>query len=78
VRVIYMPWHGQASWNWFTVKEIEQDINYRAFYFDPRTGKRSDPIEVFPDQSRKWRPPLARLLQDWVLVMEARSQAFLK
>jgi len=55
------------------LKDIEQVVNYRAFYFNPKTGKTSDPIEVIPDQSHEWRPPLAPLLQDWVLVMEACS-----
>lgn len=71
VRVIYVPGHGQSLWDWFKVKDVEQGVNYRYFCFDPRTGKRSDPIEVQPDQSREWRPPLAPFLQDWVLVMEA-------
>ncbi len=70
VRVIYVPWHGQALWGWFKVREIEPGIKYRAFYFDPRTGKVHDPIKVEPDQAREWRPPLAPSLQDWVLVME--------
>jgi hypothetical protein len=70
VRIIYVPWQGQALWGWFKVKEIELGITYRAFYFDPRTGKVHDPIKVEPDQAREWRPPLAPSLQDWVLVME--------
>ncbi|MBO3802838.1 MAG: DUF4038 domain-containing protein [Candidatus Brockarchaeota archaeon] len=73
VRVIYVPWHGQALWGWFKVKELEPGVSYRAFFFDPRTGRRLDPVKVEPDRNREWRPPLAPLLQDWVLVLEASS-----
>lgn len=39
VRVIYIPGH-YYNWSAPTVKNLEPDVPYRAFLFDPATGKR--------------------------------------
>ncbi|MGQ9597411.1 MAG: putative collagen-binding domain-containing protein [Thermoproteota archaeon] len=69
VRIICVPWHGKALWNWIKIKGIEQ-VDYRAFYFDPKTGKRYNIGKVIPDENGEWKPPLPVTLQDWVLVLE--------
>jgi len=70
VRVIYIPAHGRRL---SKIKEVESEINYHAFYFDPRTGKEYDLGTVIPDGNGEWQPPKPPIIQDWVLVMEAKS-----
>jgi hypothetical protein len=73
VRVIYLPWHGLAFWDWVTwikVKEIEPGVSYRAFYYDPRTGEELKIGKVTADDNQNWRPPFPPTMEDWVLVLE--------
>lgn len=71
VRVIYIPAHGQGI---SRVKKIEHEISYHAFYFDPRNGKEYDIGTVVPDERGEWQPPKPPIIQDWVLVLEARDK----
>lgn len=68
VRIIYIPllnWRGPLK-----IKEIEEEANYSAFYFDPRTGREYRVGEVVPDGDGVWKPPNPPIIQDWVLVIE--------
>jgi len=40
VRFIYMPRRGVYNWNGPVVKQLERDVPYSAFYFNPTNGKR--------------------------------------
>jgi len=40
VRFIYVPKRGIYNWNGPTVKNLERDVPYSAFYFDPASGRR--------------------------------------
>ena len=42
VRFIYMPKRGIYNWAGPVVKELERDVPYHAFYFDPVSGRRFD------------------------------------
>jgi len=67
VRVIFIPsppFHRPA------VKNIEPEISYRAFYFDPKSGKEHDLGRVTPDSTGSWQAPMTPVFADWVLVME--------
>ncbi|MFQ6095441.1 MAG: DUF4038 domain-containing protein [Candidatus Bathyarchaeia archaeon] len=55
------------------IKKIERGITYHAFYFDPRNGKEYDVGTVVPDGQGEWQPPSPPIIQDWVLVMEAKG-----
>jgi len=68
-RIIYIPMRGRMP----MVKEVDWDVTYRAFYFDPRTGTEYDVGTVVPDERCGWQPPKPPAIQDWVLVMEAKS-----
>jgi hypothetical protein len=46
VRFIYVPRRGVYNWNGISVKNLERDIPYHAFYFNPTNGKRYD-LEQF-------------------------------
>jgi len=71
VRVIYIPvpdWRGLLK-----VKEIEDGVDYNAFYFDPRDGKEYRVGRVIPNEEGEWKPPKPPIIQDWVLVIEKAS-----
>lgn len=70
VRVIFMPILGGWGWGEMLVKNIEKDISYRAFYFDPITGDEYDQGEVSVDKDGNWRSGKVTIFQDWVLVLE--------
>jgi hypothetical protein len=58
-----------------TLKGIEADRQYRAFLFDPATGREQRIGAVEPDENGDWEVPLSRppIFQDWVLVLEANG-----
>ena len=69
VRVIFIP---SPAWKPPTVKNIEAGINYRAFYFDPKSGKEHNLDDVTPDSAGSWKPAMAPTFADWVLVLEKK------
>lgn len=73
VRIIYLS-RAWAS-RFIKVRNIEKDISYHAFYFNPINGKEYDIGKVVPDEKGEWQPPRAPIIQDWVLVMEAKEGA---
>jgi len=42
VRFIYQPRRGIYNWKGTVVKNLETNVPYHAFYFDPATGRRFD------------------------------------
>lgn len=42
VRFIYQPRRTIYNWQGTVVKEVESNVDYAAFYFDPATGRRFD------------------------------------
>ena len=42
VRFIYQPRRGIYNWQGTVVKQVERNVPYTAFYFDPATGRRFD------------------------------------
>lgn len=46
VRFIYQPKRGIYNWQGTVVNEVETDVDYSAFYFDPATGRRFDQGKV--------------------------------
>ncbi|MCC7204301.1 MAG: DUF4038 domain-containing protein [Phycisphaeraceae bacterium] len=69
VRVSYLSAVGFWKQPW-TVRHLEMDVAYRAFFFDPCTGEEI-PLGPVPNESGQWiiasKPPR---IQDWVLVLE--------
>jgi hypothetical protein len=66
VRVIFIP---SPAWHPPMVKNIEQGVPYRAFYFDPKSAKEHDLGGVTPDSDGSWKPPMPPTFADWVLVL---------
>jgi hypothetical protein len=69
VRVIFIP----PAWTAPTVKGLESGVSYRAFYFDPKSGKEHDLGDVKPDPTGAWPAPITPTFADWVLVLEKKS-----
>jgi hypothetical protein len=70
VRVIFIP---SPAWKPPTVKNIESGVSYRAFYYDPKSGKEHNLDDVTSDAASSWKPPMAPTFADWVLVLEKKS-----
>ncbi len=72
VRVVYFydptyPWSDNVT----TVVAIEEDVEYTAFFWDPRTGAEHELGVVAPNAGGCWQVPVQPTLDDWVLVLEA-------
>jgi hypothetical protein len=77
VRFIYLPRRNVYNWNGPTVKNLEPDIDWHAYYFDPATGRKFDQglIKAFAKAGDKTAAPVnfkknVPSPQDWVLVLE--------
>jgi hypothetical protein len=71
VRVIFIPsdavwilWRGEMR-----ATALEPDVQYTAFYFDPRTGDRYPLGPVTPDAAGAYVLPKPPIFQDWVVVL---------
>jgi hypothetical protein len=72
LRVVFLP-KGQARWvQPFTMRGLEKGVRYTARYVDPITGRSEKPIPVEPDVNGEWRLTYPPILQDWVMIMEAK------
>jgi len=67
-RVIYIP----MCWSPPAVRTIEPGVGYRAYYFDPCSGRETDLGRVHASPNGTWTPPLPPECHDWLLVMDAR------
>ena len=69
IRFVFLP---SGVWN-ATLTNLENDMSYQAFLFDPITGKTHNLGDVIPNSDNAWQPsqPLP-IFQDWVLVLEAK------
>ena len=73
VRIIYcydpiFPWIESS----IKVVAIEPDVEYTAFFWNPRNGEAHDLGVVEPDAGGCWQVPLQPTLEDWVLVLHNR------
>lgn len=67
LRMVFLP---SGVWG-ATLCQLERDVRYRAFLFDPTGGEERayGPVEV--DADGKWKTtPTLPVFQDWVLVLE--------
>jgi hypothetical protein len=72
IRFIYLPKRGIYNWSGTTVKGLEPDVTYSAFYFDPATGRRFEQ-GIANASSGEYKSPRLPSPQDWVLVLEAKE-----
>jgi hypothetical protein len=75
VCVVYMPavnsWHAWRGAMF--VQRLEPGQFYRAFYFDPRTGREYPLGTVQATAEGVYTLPKPPIFQDWVVVLEATS-----
>ena len=69
VRVIFIP----PAWNPPSVESLEAGVAYRAFYFDPKSGKEHELGGAIPDSTGAWPAPITPTFADWVLVLEGKK-----
>lgn len=82
IRIIYLPSMGFVKDRYILKKtkilHIEKDINYKAYYFNPRNGEIINKMDVKPDKDGSWLVPVSApygltafpSMEDWVLVLE--------
>jgi hypothetical protein len=69
VRVYYFP-TPIAPWTEIQLaSKLEQDVDYRASFVDPKTGKEHAIGRVNTLADGTWRIPAPPVIQDWVLVL---------
>jgi hypothetical protein len=85
VRFIYQPRRGTYDWNGTIVKNLEPDVDWHVYYFDPATGRRFDQgtIKAQVKAGDRTAKPVdfrqnVPSPQDWVLVLEREQSAGLK
>ncbi|MBO7744629.1 DUF4038 domain-containing protein [Paenibacillus sp. MWE-103] len=71
VRIVYAPIH--SVFPGLTVRELEPDVPYRAFLFDPATGEEYDLGRIVPEAGGTWPTGSLPVFHDWVLVLERAS-----
>jgi hypothetical protein len=68
-----------SSWNaWrgaMVVRGLEPGQSYRAFYFDPRTGREYPLGTVQATAEGHYTLPKPPIFQDWVVVLERNQTA---
>jgi hypothetical protein len=70
VRIIFIPVLAGCKYTGIIVQNVENDIKYRAYYFNPENGGEIDLGIVRPDEDGNWKPSKMSIFQDWVLVMQ--------
>lgn len=77
VRFIYLPRRNIYNWDGPEVKNLETDVDWHAYYFDPATGRKFDQgtIKAAAKVGDKDAKPVSFKKnvpspQDWVLVLE--------
>ncbi|MDQ2947295.1 MAG: DUF4038 domain-containing protein [Acidobacteriota bacterium] len=70
LRISFLPRTRSVP---FRMKNLEADVRYRAFFFNPASGERTELGGVQTDASGDWIIPAPPIFQDYVLVMEKAS-----
>ncbi|MBZ0297706.1 MAG: DUF4038 domain-containing protein [Anaerolineae bacterium] len=73
VRIIYMPVESVrfVRTDQPFLKELEPGLDYKAAWFDPKTGDTYDLGTIHGDNQGDFQLPKPPILQDWVLILEA-------
>jgi hypothetical protein len=67
LRLVYSP----MVWDPPRLKELETDVTYDAFYFDPVIGAEHRLGTVVPEVDGTWMPPVFPEMHDWVILLRA-------
>jgi len=66
LRIIFIPVQVGTP----IIKELEPEVTYQAFYYDPRNGKEYSLGIVKPNENGEWTAPIFPIFQDRILVFE--------
>ncbi len=77
LRILYLPRRNIYNWDGPEVKNLEPDVNWHVYYFDPATGRKFDQ-GVLKSTAKTGDPTASPVSfkknvpspQDWVLVLE--------
>jgi len=74
LRILYFygpiqPWSKTK----YKLENIEKDVVYEAFFWDPRTGKEYQVGSVVPNQHGQWQIPILPTFEDWILILKSTS-----
>ena len=65
LRLVYVP----ASWNLPRLANLETNVIYQGFLFNPSNGKEIPLGRIQGDEEGKWKPPVPPIVRDWVMVL---------
>lgn len=54
----------------YSVCKLEAQVQYRAYFWDPRSGREHDLGKIVPDGNGNWTIPVQPELKDWVVVLK--------
>ncbi|HUZ45675.1 MAG TPA: DUF4038 domain-containing protein [Terriglobia bacterium] len=69
VRVVFIP----TMWSPPKLNGLESGTTYRAFFFNPRTGKEQALEDVTADGTGAWQVPITPTLEQWLVVLEKKA-----
>ncbi len=69
LRIFYFPKTGSVK---NKVKGLEPGVQYRAFWWNPVSGKQTS-LGNLPESAAEWQPPAPLIFQDYVLVLESAA-----
>lgn len=69
VRVIYIPSRNHRVGKLSAVVKLEKEVEYRAYFYDPRCGD-EHPLGIVHSEDGRWQPPPNPSMLDWVIVLE--------
>jgi len=72
LRIIYFPIQRFPR---PVIGDIESDVTYRAFFFDPTTAREFPLGKVEPNEKGEWAPPSPFMAQDGILVLEREKSS---
>lgn len=75
LRIIYFygPIHPWSEPKYY-LEAIEEDISYKATFWDPRTAQQYPLGLVKSDKENRWEIPLLPTFEDWILLLEAANE----
>ncbi len=69
LRIVFLP----PMWEPPTIKSLESGVSYRAYFFDPRTGKEHAIGDVAARLDGSWKSPITPTFEQWILVLEKKT-----
>jgi hypothetical protein len=69
LRIIFLPGSGSPA----RVKHLDLGVKWRAFFFNPATGKEHEIDGVIADANGDWQMPSPPIIQDWICVLTHAS-----